>query len=323
MLFILNNEDKLRNPDDIDSVVSAEIPDVNDKELLDVIKTCMFHGPCGTFNKNAPCMLEEKGIFKCSKKFPKDFVENTNANVDGYPIYRRREDERVLTVRGFELDNRWIVPYNPFLSRKYNAHINVEVCSSVQSVKYIFKYIYKGHDAAVIQVTEGTNVGTYDWDEIQAFLDTRYVSAPEGIWRLKKYEMSNRSHSVERLPVHLPSQQTVVFEEGSEEQELRAAEKRGTKLTKWFSLNQQDPTARQYLYGEIPYHYVWRNNSWHKRKKGGNRILPRMYAVSPRDMERFCMRLLLMHVRGTHNFLAFAIFVIYFVYIWTFLIGQV
>lgn len=298
MLFVLSHEDKLRTSEDVDSAVCAEIPDVADKELYEIVTTCMLHGPCGDFNKKAPCMGEEKGLLKCSKNFPKQYCDATDLNQNGYPSYRRRNDGKTVCVRGSNFDNRWVVPYNPYLSKKYNAHINVEVCSSVQSVKYIFKYIYKGHDAAVVRLNEATQNGTYEWDEINTFLDTRYLSAPEAIWRLRKYDMSKRSHAVERLPVHLPSQQTVVFEEGAEEQQLRAAEKRGTKLTKWFKLNTEDPEARKFLYSEIPYHYVWRKNAWKKRQRGANKILPRMYSVTPRDMERFCLRLLLMHIPG-------------------------
>lgn len=46
----------------------------------------------------------------------------------------------------------WVVPYNPYLTRHFKAHINVEVCSSVQAIKYIHKYIYKGSYRATIQV---------------------------------------------------------------------------------------------------------------------------------------------------------------------------
>jgi hypothetical protein len=46
------------------------------------------------------------------------------------------------------------VPYNPLLSLRYNCHINVEVCSSVAAVKYLYKYVYKGHDRAMVEVHE-------------------------------------------------------------------------------------------------------------------------------------------------------------------------
>ena len=56
----------------------------------------------------------------------------------------------VVACRGggqFALDNRWVVPYNRLLSLMFNAHINVEVVTSIRCVKYLYKYIYKGPDA--------------------------------------------------------------------------------------------------------------------------------------------------------------------------------
>jgi len=62
------------------------------------------------------------------------------------------------------MDNSWVVPYNPFLTLKYNAHINVELCSTVKSVKYLYKYIYKGYDCANVIINVGTekNIQTND-----------------------------------------------------------------------------------------------------------------------------------------------------------------
>ena len=48
-----------------------------------------------------------------------------------------------------EIDNQWVVPYSPLLSETYKAHINVELCSSIKSIKYICKYVNKGRDLAV------------------------------------------------------------------------------------------------------------------------------------------------------------------------------
>ena len=93
------------------------------------------------------------------------------------------------------LDNRWVVPYNPYLLKKYKAHINVHVCTSIRAVKYLYKYIHKGHDRAAIEVLVR--------DEVQDFLDARYVGPPEACWRLLSFDMHGKSHVVERLPVHL------------------------------------------------------------------------------------------------------------------------
>ncbi len=45
-----------------------------------------------------------------------------------------------------------MVPYNPYLSMFFNYHINVEVYTSVAVVKYLYKYVYKGHDRAQVDI---------------------------------------------------------------------------------------------------------------------------------------------------------------------------
>jgi hypothetical protein len=50
------------------------------------------------------------------------------------------------------VDNRWIVLYNLHLATKYHVHINMEICSSISAVKYLYKYVYKGPDHATAVV---------------------------------------------------------------------------------------------------------------------------------------------------------------------------
>ena len=102
-------------------------------------------------NKSAPCLKDGKS----SKRFPKAFSAVTTTSEDGYPLYRRRNDDRAVIVGGARLDNRWVVPYNPLLLLKFNAHINVEICSTVSAVKYLYKYVYKGHDRAIVGIKSG------------------------------------------------------------------------------------------------------------------------------------------------------------------------
>jgi hypothetical protein len=45
-----------------------------------------------------------------------------------------------------------VVLYNPYLSLLFNCHINVEVCTFVAVVKYLYKYVYKGQDRAQVDV---------------------------------------------------------------------------------------------------------------------------------------------------------------------------
>ena len=74
----------------------------------------------------------------CTKKYPKEFLKETIVDGDkSYATYRRRsplDGGRVMKhpSSGVEIDNRWVVPYNPFLSLRYNCHINVECCASCQ-----------------------------------------------------------------------------------------------------------------------------------------------------------------------------------------------
>jgi hypothetical protein len=72
------------------------------------------------------------------------------------------------------MDNSWVVPYNPYLTLKYNAHINLELCSTVKSVKYLYKYIYKRYDCANIELnvkTENSSNIIYDEVIFQFILD--------------------------------------------------------------------------------------------------------------------------------------------------------
>ena len=71
-------------------------------------------------------------------------------------------------------------------------------------VKYFYKYVYKGHDRAIVEL-EGI-------DEIKTYLDARFVSAPECIWRIFSFKLHDEYPSVEQLAIHLPSEQSVLFD---------------------------------------------------------------------------------------------------------------
>ena len=115
LLIFLTGPDKLVTPNDINTAIRANWPDPMTEPLLfETVKRCMVHGPCGTANLNAPCM--EKG--KCTKNYPKPFSAITSLDEHGYPRYFRPDDGRSYDVGGIPVDNRWIVPYNPYLSAR-------------------------------------------------------------------------------------------------------------------------------------------------------------------------------------------------------------
>jgi hypothetical protein len=97
---------------------------------------------------------------KCTKRYPRQLLDDTQTGDDEYPLYRRRRLEnggikaKIKTKIGnsyqeIEIDNKWVVPYCPLLSWIFQAHINVEYCNSVKSNKYICKYVNKGSDQSM------------------------------------------------------------------------------------------------------------------------------------------------------------------------------
>ncbi len=136
--------------EDVDRMVNAELLNPKTNKLAHkIVVRCMMHGPCGAAFPNAPCM--EHG--RCTKQYPHKFQSKTVTNVNKYPIYRRKNTGCTVFLHGVELENRWVVPHNVYLSTKYDAHINVEVCNNIRVVKHLFKYIYKGHDRATVEIS--------------------------------------------------------------------------------------------------------------------------------------------------------------------------
>ncbi|XP_012698637.1 uncharacterized protein LOC101778811 [Setaria italica] len=151
-LLIMQRKYKITCPEQYDLLISAELP--NKKKypnLYRMVTKHMMHGPCGTLNPLCPCT---RGRTSCKNRYSRPFCDSTSQGKDSYTIYWQRDDGRKEIIRGHILDNQWVVLYNPCLLHTFNCHINVEPCSSIKSVKYLFKYIYKGHDRASVAVRE-------------------------------------------------------------------------------------------------------------------------------------------------------------------------
>ncbi|CAK8572989.1 unnamed protein product [Lathyrus sativus] len=106
----------------------------------------------------------------------------TIVDQDGYLVYRRRETGNIVMKNHIVLDDRYVVTYNPYLLKKFQAHINMEWCNQSTLVKYLFKYINKGYDritAAVVQTDSDGSSVIRNVEEIKQYLDSRYVSSSE------------------------------------------------------------------------------------------------------------------------------------------------
>jgi len=262
----------ISNSEIVDKFISAEIPNPNENETLhNIVMKHMIHGPCGDW-----CLIDNK----CSKHFPKSFRPETTMDEDGYPQYRRRNNG-LLYERP-----RYVVPYNPTLLLSFNSHINVEIVSSIKSVKYLYKYIYKGHDTASIIIGENVNK-TIIHDEIQDFIEALYVGPVEACWRILNKPLQEKSHAIFRLPVHLPNEHNVIIDDNINNNAIRSAIERVTMLIDYFELNAPDEGAKQYLYSDIPSHYVFKKVTIKaKLLFAGKNVrylncIGRMYSVSP------------------------------------------
>lgn len=151
ILIILKPKYKILTPDQYDQFINVEIPDpIRYLRLHDKVVKHMMHGPCGPLRINNSCMRDGK----CKNRYPRSFYLKTMQSQDSYPIYRRRDEKRQVFVCNATLDNRWVISCNPYLLTRYNYHINVEICSNIKAVKYLYKYIYKGHDKVVVHIAK-------------------------------------------------------------------------------------------------------------------------------------------------------------------------
>jgi hypothetical protein len=75
----------------------------------------------------------------------------------------------------------------------------MECICSIKAVKYIYKYVYKGHDHTTMEFGKCQ-------DEIKLYLDARsYVSACEVFWHITQSIMHQELPHIVCLQVHLES----------------------------------------------------------------------------------------------------------------------
>ncbi|XP_047258123.1 uncharacterized protein LOC124890305 [Capsicum annuum] len=281
-------------------VKAVELPDnLVDPQYYAAVTNLMIHGPS---RKSSPCMQNSK----CTKHFPKKFVDSTTVDDEGYPIYKRRDNGKSTKRAGSDLDNRYVVPHNRFLLLKYGAHINVEWCNQSRSIKYLFKYVNnKGHDRVTAAFSQSGNTDdSRIIDEINMYCDCRYISPCEAAWRIFNFPIHHREPSVERLSFHLEGNQNVIF---SNDDRIDAVVNRPTvkesMFLKWFEANKEFPKERELTYAKFPLKFVWNQQSkkWKKRQTSAFSI-GRIFFVPPGSGEQYYLRLLLNVIKGPTSY---------------------
>ncbi|GBM89553.1 hypothetical protein AVEN_259331-1 [Araneus ventricosus] len=206
------------------------------------------------------------------------------------------------------IDKRWIVPYSPLLLKMFDAHINVECCNSVKSIKYILKYVHKGSNHGVFAAHSSNNC----IDKISEYHAGRYISSNEAAWRIFGFPIHERHSTVIYLDMHLENGQRIYFSEDN--LQCRLANLPNTTLTGFFELCKNDNFAKTLLYCNVPKFYTWDKSKkvLNRRKQdaiveGHDGIrsgdaLGRVYTVHSRNTDCYYLRLLLHKIKGPTSF---------------------
>ncbi len=93
------------------------------------------------------------------KEFLRLLKSETTTNENDYYLYQKIKSVAWLNTKNgsFALDNIWVVPFNFYLLRKYNCHMNIEVCKIINAVKYFSQYVYKGNNYVIVAFKDCNN----------------------------------------------------------------------------------------------------------------------------------------------------------------------
>ena len=163
---LIKLKDEPRTPAEVDALISAELPGEDEPLLRQAVQNWMIHGPCGRLNPKCPCMKQVFEQFckpyfdirqlevgdstrcECSKGAPWPYAAETAVDDDSFPIYKRRDPDSggssFVNSQGLVVTNQWVVTFNKDVLLLWQGHANLKIVTSVISVKYIFKYEFKG-----------------------------------------------------------------------------------------------------------------------------------------------------------------------------------
>ncbi|GJY66481.1 DNA helicase, partial [Tanacetum coccineum] len=288
----------------------ARLPDpIVDVASYSVVSELMIHGPCGAVNMNASCMKDGR---TCNRHFPKAYCDKTYIDKDGFVHYRRRDDGIETQRQNVWLDNRYVVPYNRTLCMRYYAHINVEYCGWTMLIKYLFKYISKGTDRVVANVTKPvaavastSNTPSIHVDEIKNYVEARYIGPHEACWRILDFPIHYRNPPVQTLAVHLENMQQITFRSKDNlESVVNNPVKKKTTLTEWLEYNKYNTDGRHLTYLNFPSEYTWHvsDKYWQRRRYLNKFCIGRLTYVHPAAGDLFYERMLLCHQKGCRSF---------------------
>ena len=139
------------NVDDVIQTIIFQISAANasahcsKRRLYEIVKINVIHKNCKI---ETQCKNVENN---CIKRFSKrlQVVSNFN-NSSSYSYYRRINDNNVSKTCW---NDSMIVFYNVYFLLKFNVHINVEICTSIKFIVYLYKYVFKSSNFVSVEIT--------------------------------------------------------------------------------------------------------------------------------------------------------------------------
>lgn len=161
-----SNETKFNNIDYIDQLISTKIPDKSKNPTLhDLVIKHMIHDPCDDrYSKQDPPKCHNSSHF-CSKDFPKIPVEETFIDTENN-VHTKRSSKIQVQYKNTFVSDCDVISYNPYLLKRFNCHINIELCRSDATPKYLFKYVYKGFDFVEYDLYKRMKYNFIKWQDI-------------------------------------------------------------------------------------------------------------------------------------------------------------
>ena len=118
-----------------------------------------------------------------------------------------------------------------------------------------------------------------------------------------EFDIHYRTPSVERLSVHLPFMNNLVYQANRPLADI-VDDPRSLKttLTEWFCANRVYPSARELTYIEFPTRWVWdkKDRAWYPRK--GSKKIGRAIYINPSCGELYYLRMLLNVAKGATSY---------------------
>eukprot|EP00808_Paulinella_micropora_P007153 g50054.t1 len=273
----------------------------------------------------------------CSKSYPVPFQSESHCEERAVRVQYRRlspaEGVRQYEKGTYIYDNRNVVPYNPYLLRKYDCQINVEIVTGMGYIKYLFKYIHKGDDRARVELRRQQREEAPQRNnqpprrhEVAQYLDAQFVTPCYAIWKIFGFKRFKKTHTVVRLDIHLPGEQRVLHNTTRQGVQNALARNARTTLTEFFhtvassrgqtlgensqEITEEHPTHPvNLLYLDFSTYYRWKADPrrWVRRLQHGRGrdlavAIGRMRTVLPREGDTVYLRLLLLHQPGLASF---------------------